>query len=124
MRDLCEHNYLEINDEDAANLGISDGDTVNVTNPSGDVMTGEAWVRGGVAKGTFAVAYGYGHRAYGAQDVEIDGVMTKGDPAIGAGVHLATMTDPSLGDGTVFLLADNEGSTPARSGGMYRIEKA
>ncbi|OUO91326.1 hypothetical protein B5F40_04270 [Gordonibacter sp. An230] len=124
MRDLCEHNYIEINENDADELGIKDGDTVRVTNPTGDVMEGEAWVRGGVARRTFAVAYGYGHRAYGAQDVEIDGKLTKGDPAIGAGVHLDTMLDPTLGDDVVYPLNDNDSGTPGRSGGMYKIEKA
>ena len=73
MRDLCDHNYLELNRDDAKALGIKDGDTIKITNPSGDVMEGEAMVRGGIAEGTFGVAYGYGHRAYGAQDVAIEG---------------------------------------------------
>lgn len=124
MRDISAYNFIEINEHDAVDLGIADGDTVKVTNPTGDVMTGEAWVRGGVAKNTFAVAYGYGHIAYGAQDIEIDGTMTKGNPAIGAGVHLQTMLDPTLGDDVVYPLNDNDSGTPGRSGGMYKIEKA
>ena len=123
MRDLCAHNYIEINEDDARELGIADGDTVRATNPTGDVMEGPAWVRGGIAPGTFAVAYGYGHRAYGAQDVDIDGVLTPGSKAIGAGIHLETMLDPTLGD-TIYPLADSDSATPARSGGMYKIEKA
>ncbi len=124
MRDLCEHNYIEINEEDAAELGIADGDTVQAINPSGDVMEGEAMVRAGIARRTFGVAYGYGHRAYGAQDVEIDGTLTPGDPAIGAGVHLHTMLDPTLGEDVVYPINDNDSGTPGRSGGMYKIVKA
>ena len=123
MRDLCDHNYLELNRDDAKKLGIKDGDTIKITNPSGDVMEGEAMVRGGIAEGTFGVAYGYGHRAYGAQDVAIEGEETrKGDPAIGSGIHLQTMLDPTISE--IYPLADPEGTSPGRSGGMYKIEKA
>ena len=123
MRSLCPSNYLEINCEDACAMGIEDGDTIRVTNPSGDVMEGPAWVRGGVAKGTFAVAYGYGHRAYGAQDRIIDGELHEGNSAIAAGVHLQTQLDPTVGDGAVFPIADWEAGTPGRCGGFYKIEK-
>lgn len=123
MRDLCAHNYLEINREDAAGLGIKDGQTIKITNPTGDVMQGEAMVRAGVAPGTFAVAFGYGHKAFGAQDVEIDGKLTRGNPDIGAGIHLQTMLDPTMQD-VIYPLADSDAAVPARSGGMYKIEKA
>ena len=123
MRDLCSHNYLELNEEDAATYGVKDGDTIRIVNPTGDVMEGEAMVRAGVAKGTFAVAYGYGHLAYGAQDISIEGEQARpGDPAIGAGIHLQTMLDPSLD--ALFPLVDPEAGSPGRSGGVYRIEKA
>nr|WP_255417929.1 molybdopterin dinucleotide binding domain-containing protein [Gordonibacter sp. 28C] len=124
MRDLCEKNYLEISLDDAAALGIKDGDTVSITNPTGDVMKGEAMVRAGIARGTFGVAYGYGHHAYGAQDTEVDGTLTKGDPAIGSGVHLQTMLDPTLEDGVIYPHVDSDAGSPGRSGGMYKIEKA
>ena len=124
MRDLCKSNYLEINLEDAAGLGIHDGDMVRVTNPSGDVMEGEAMVRAGIAKGTFGVAYGYGHYSYGARAVDIDGKTTEANEAISAGVHLQTMLDPKLGDGVIYPLVDHDANSPGRSGGMYKIEKA
>lgn len=124
MRDLCKSNYLEINLEDAADLGIHDGDKVRVTNPSGDVMGGEAMVRAGIAKGTFGVAYGYGHYSYGARAVDIDGKTTEANEAISAGVHLQTMLDPKLGDGVIYPLVDHDANSPGRSGGMYKIEKA
>ena len=124
MRDLCDHNYLEINRDDAAGLGIRDGDAVKITSATGDVMEGEAMVRAGIAAGTFGVAYGYGHTAYGAQDVNIEGEGARsGNPAIAAGVHLQTMVDPTVED-EIYPFADPEASTPARSGGMYKIEKA
>lgn len=123
MRDLCAHNYLELNREDAAEMGIKDGDMIRITNPTGDVMEGEAMVRGGIAKGTFGVAYGYGHIGYGAQNVDVEGAEPRpGDPAIGAGIHLQTMLDPLFDDPYPYV--DPEAASPARSGGVYKIEKA
>lgn len=124
MRDLCEKNYLEINLDDAAELGVSDGDQVKISTPTGETMEGEAMVRAGIARGTFGLAYGYGHRAYGAQDVEIDGKLTKGNPAIGTGVQLTVITDPSLDEGVIYPICDGDAATPGRNGGMYKIEKA
>ena len=125
MMDLCDHNYIEMNADDAKALGISDGDNVVVTAPTGEVMNGEAMVRGGQAKGSFGVAFGYGHRAYGAQDVTIDGETRAGNKAIGAGVHLATMQDAQVSkNGTQYFLADPDCAVPGRNGGMYKIEKA
>lgn len=123
MRDLCAHNYLEINRDDAASLGIADGDQVRITSAGGDVMEGMAMVRAGIAAGTFAVAYGYGHHAYGTQAVTVGDTTTEGNPAIGAGVHLQTMKDPTITD-AIYFLTDNDATSPGRNGGMYRIEKA
>lgn len=122
MRQISPENYVEMNADDAAALGIANGDMVEAENPTGDIMRAPALVRGGIAKGTFAVAYGYGHVAYGAQDVEIDGEKRPGDPAIGAGIHLQTMLDPKV-EG-VLPISDPEAATPGRSGGVYRIKKA
>lgn len=125
MRDLCAENYLEISLEDAAALGIRDGDRIRATTPAGDVMEAPAMVRAGVAAGTIGIAHGYGHEAYGAQDVDIDGAMTKGNPAIGSGFNIQQVVDPVVAkDGVLYGAADNDGSTPLRNGGMFKIEKA
>lgn len=125
MRDLCSHNYIEMNDEDAAAMGIADGDLVRAVTPAGDVTEGEAMVRAGQVKGAFAVSFGYGHINYGARDVEIDGAVITGNPAIAAGARLMTMLDPvaSTGD-TLAFWSDNTAASPSRCGGIYIIEKA
>lgn len=124
MQDMCPENFLEINDEDALELGIQDGDTIRVVNPGGDVMEGPAMVRGGIAKGTIAVAHGYGHFGYGAQHVEVEGQpqITGDSEEIGAGIHLQTMLDPTLPD-VLYPICDPVSAAPARSGAQYRIEK-
>lgn len=125
MRDLCDHNYIEINEDDASELGISDGDRVRVITPLGDSTEGEAMVRAGQVRGAFSSSFGYGHRAYGAQDVEVDGRLTRGNPAIAAGSYVRTMLDPTISnDGVLGIIADADASSPGRCGGMYKIEKA
>lgn len=125
MRDLCAHNYIEINHEDAAAMGIKDGDKIRVTTPLGDVSEGEAMVRAGQVKGAFALAFGYGHQNYGAQDIEVDGTVTKGDPAIAAGVRIHQMLDPTVTkDDVIGIISENDAASPGRSGSMFKIEKA
>ena len=51
-----------------------------------------------------------------------DGESRPGDPAIGAGVHLQTILDPTVEDPYPYV--DPEAASPARSGGVYKIEKA
>lgn len=122
MRDICAENYLEINIDDAKEYGVVDGETVRITSSEGDAMEGKAMVRGGIAKGTFGVAWGYGHIAYGAQPVTIDGKTTPGNPDIAAGVHLKTILDPTVKD-AVYPISDPEAASPGRNGGFYKIEK-
>ena len=89
------------------------------------MSTGEAMVRAGQVKGAFSSSFGYGHRAYGAQDVEVDGTLVKGNPAIATGTFVTTMLDPTVTvDGVMGIIADNDASCPGRSGGMFKIEKA
>lgn len=125
MRGICDHNYIEMNREDAAELGIKDGDRVRCITPMGDVSEGEAMVRAGQAKGAFAIAFGYEHINYGAQDIEIDGKLTPGNPAIAAGVRTHQMLDPLVSkDGVLSIYSENEAASPGRVGGMWKIEKA
>jgi tetrathionate reductase subunit A len=124
MRDICAHNYIELNEDDAVELGITDGDSVVVTGVDGSIMEGPAMVRGGVARGVFGIAYGYGHRQMGARDLDIDGEITAGNTDISAGVHLQQMKDPTMDEDVLYFLTDPLSSVPGRNGGMFRIEKA
>ncbi len=122
MQQISAENYFEINEQDAKELGIVTGEKIVIENPTGDIMQGPALVRAGVAKGTFALEYGYGHIAYGSQDMEIDGAAVPGNSAISTGIHLQTMLDPKV-EG-IYPLSDPESATPGRSGGVYKISKA
>lgn len=125
MQDLCNHNYIELSIEDARELGIEDGDAVRAVTPRGDVTEGVAMVHAGQVKGAFSLSFGYEHQNYGAQNIEIDGALTEGDPAIAAGSRIHAMLDPTVeADGALMFLTDNDASSPGRCGGMYKIEKA
>ena len=102
--------------------GIEDGDAIRITNPTGDVMEGEAMVRAGIARGTFGVGLRLrSHRLWSPRRHDRGRGKPTGRPGIGAGVHLQTILDPTVEDPYPYV--DPEAASPARSGGVYKIEK-
>lgn len=110
---VLPENYILINSDTARELGISDGDIVRIvsaSNPEGiwklgdgpylkdRYIEGKVKVTEGLAKGVVAVSWHYGHYAYGAGDVEVDGVIVKGDRRRGLGLcpNAAMRIDPVL----------------------------
>ena len=125
MRDLCAHNYIEINIEDAKEYSVKDGDIIKLVTPQGDITQGHAMVRAGQIKGSASLSFGYGHIGYGAADTIIDGVETKGNPDISAGARAHIMLDPLLSkDGVICFWGEPYTSSCARNGGMFKLEKA
>lgn len=124
LQELGKTNYIEINTEEAKKLGLKTGDKVKLIAATGGEVTGELLARPGVAKGTVAVEFGYGHWEYGARKHKVGNKTIGGDKAIGTGVNL---TEISLMDPTVpapFALSEMMTGGPSRNGGAYRIEKA
>ena len=87
LRQVHPHNPVSINREDAAALGIANGDRIEVSSPGAKIQ-GVALVRDGVAKGAIAVEYGYGHKQLGAVAHKVDGKATPANPQHGNGVNL------------------------------------
>jgi len=95
---ILPENYVIINRRDAEALGIRDGDRVRLVGKSnvdgvwnlghGRVMPveGKAKVTETIRPGVVAVSWHYGHWSYGANDVEVDGHVIKGDPRRGTGL--------------------------------------
>ena len=103
-------------------LGLVDGDTVRVESPgfkgsfelgpgqAPSKMEGKVRVLQGLRPGVVSVSFHYGHWAYGARDIEIDGQRIPGEPARGKGLapnaamavdgYLkdVCLTDPIAGD--------------------------
>ncbi|KGQ21031.1 molybdopterin-dependent oxidoreductase [Thermus filiformis] len=105
-------NEILVNASDAQRLGLKDGQWVKVvsaTNPKGEwdlgpfgkkPMAGRVKVVQGLRPGCVAFCLGYGHWAYGASDLVINGQVVKGDPRRARGVHAnaAMRLDPYLKD--------------------------
>jgi anaerobic selenocysteine-containing dehydrogenase len=107
---VAKENHVMMNKVDADDLGLEDGDLVKIiseTNPEGvwDIpnqgkipMAGKVKVIQGIRPGTVAASWSFGHWAYGASDVVIDGNLIKGDArrATGLCVNAAMYEDPVL----------------------------
>jgi len=107
---VAPENYILINAQDAARLGLKDGDLVKVISPDNPEgvwdlgnghkkpMIGKVKVVQGLRPGVIAFSLGHGHWAYGASDIVIDGQVIKGDPRRATGVHAnaAMRVDPYL----------------------------
>ncbi len=119
---IMPENFVNLNGVDAKRLGLVDGDTVRVESPgfkgSFDLgpgqapskMEGKVRVLQGLRPGVVSISFHYGHWAYGARDIEIDGQRIPGEPARGKGLapnaamavdgYLkdVCLTDPIAGD--------------------------
>jgi tetrathionate reductase subunit A len=114
---VMPENAIVMHPRDAQRLGLSEGDRVKIisaSNPEGvwDLangtkvpMIGTVHLTEGIRPGVISFALGYGHWAYGATDLVIDGETIKGDERRratglggGAGVHAnaAMRVDPYL----------------------------
>ncbi|MCL5258989.1 MAG: molybdopterin-dependent oxidoreductase [Firmicutes bacterium] len=119
---LMPENFVYLNRIDASRLGLKDGNVVRLEAPgAGGVIQvtpggatarveGKVKVIEGVRPGAVMVSWHYGHWAYGARDVEIDGEVIPGEPVRGKGLvpnpvmavdgYLkdVSLTDPIAGD--------------------------
>lgn len=96
LRQVHPHNPVSVNREDAARLGVNNGDTVRLTTP-GKSMLAVALVRDGVMPGTIAIEHGYGHTELGARQHTVDGKALAQNPQHANGVNLNDLgfADPS-----------------------------
>lgn len=109
---LMPENPIFMNREDAQRLGIREGQVVTLvsrTNPDGVwdlgnglkvAIAGRVKLVEGLRPGVVAVSWHYGHWAYGASDVVIDGVRVRGDRRRGGGLcpNAVMLVDDRLGD--------------------------
>jgi anaerobic selenocysteine-containing dehydrogenase len=130
---LMPENFVYLNSVDARRLGLADGDVVRLTSTGFDgtfelapgerrAVEGRVKVIEGLRPGSVMVSWHYGHWAYGAQDIEIDGVRVAGDPARGKGLvpNPAMAVDPALRDVT---LTDPISGQAAFTGTRVRLVK-
>jgi anaerobic selenocysteine-containing dehydrogenase len=92
-------NHVQVAAADARRLGLEDGDTVRITsrsNPEGSfevaggrtvTLDGDVKVLEGLMPGVIAFALGYGHWAYGSNEIVIDGDTVPADARRRNGIH-------------------------------------
>ena len=112
LLNITPENYIAINPEDAKRLGFKDGELVKVVSASNEAgiwdlgplgkkpMVGKVKLMEGIRPGHLAFALGFGHWAYGASDLEINGQVIKPDLRRATGIHAnaAMRVDPVLKD--------------------------
>lgn len=107
---LAPENYVLMQAQDAAGMGLRDGDQVRIvssSNPDGawdlgngqvKPMVGKLRVVQGIRPGVIAFSLGHGHWAYGSTDITINGELIAGDARRATGIHAnaAMRIDPYL----------------------------
>jgi anaerobic selenocysteine-containing dehydrogenase len=116
-------NYIIVNKGYAEGLGLKDGNKVKIvseSNPSGvwpigngqdREMVGKLKCIEGIRPGVVAVSWHFGHWAYGASDIKIDGETVKGDERRGKGVCANAAVDLDEKMGTTCLTDPIGGSS-------------
>ncbi|GAB4575189.1 MAG: molybdopterin-dependent oxidoreductase [Anaerolineae bacterium] len=130
---ILPQNFVYLNRQTAEEKGLADGDRVRVVSASnpdgvwrlGDTerpVVGTVRVVEGLRPGTVAVSWHYGHWAYGAGDVTINGVVVPGDERRAGGVctNAVLREDPTLGN---VCLQDLIGASASFYDTMVRLEK-
>lgn len=123
LQDLQQSNSILMNQTDADQLGIKDGDKVKITAATGGELISTVSVSNCVAQGTLGYYMGYGHWELGSKGYTVDGKKVNDDPKRGAGVMLASISlmDPSVQG--VYAYADPVSGAPSRNGGRYKVER-
>ncbi len=130
---VMPENYVYMNRQDAESRGLSDGDLVRITsatNQNGvwrlgeddmDVI-GKVKIIEGIRPGTIAFSWHYGHWAYGARDMTINGEVLPGDARRATGVcaNVVMREDPAV---FASCLTDPIGGSASFYDTMVRVEK-
>ncbi|MFQ5956572.1 MAG: molybdopterin-dependent oxidoreductase [Candidatus Brocadiales bacterium] len=136
LSQIWPENHIELNPNDAEAIGVKDGDTVRIvsaTNPDGAWSIGttgqEKYTEGrvkltqGLKPGVVSVSWHFGHWAYGASDMSVDGKVVKGEERRATGLcpNAVMRHDPHLGD---VCLTDPIGGSAAFFGTAVKLVKA
>ncbi|WP_338669684.1 molybdopterin dinucleotide binding domain-containing protein [Pseudodesulfovibrio methanolicus] len=122
LRAIKPLNMVMVNDKDAAGLGLAHGDEVEIVSPAASararVVVGDV-----VAPGVIAVEHGFGHRALGASDVEVDGLVIRANPGAANGFSLNDLVPADPTRRGASTLQEHETGAAARQGIPVRITK-
>lgn len=116
-------NMVLMHESDAQKAGVRHGDRIRITTPAAEA-TAYVTVGDMVMPGVVAVEHGFGHTAFGAKAVTIDGTTTPPHAAVAAGINLNDLVPPDPTRKGLSVLAEHMGGASARHGIPARIEKA
>ena len=121
---MGDTNFIQMHEDDAKKVGLKHGDKARLLSPKGTSVIGLLQADKTVARGTIAVSMGFGHTAFGASDLSIDGTVRKAIKQRGQGMAMNpfNVVDPTR-KGFSLYRDRNFGST-ARHGVPIGIEKA
>ncbi|WP_285163418.1 molybdopterin dinucleotide binding domain-containing protein [Shewanella goraebulensis] len=90
-------NYVYMHQNTGSKLGLTDGQQVKVASAINRPALGTLKLVEDMVEGAVSVAMGFGHTAYGANDIWIDDQKLKGDPRRSAGTEVNTIlpNDPT-----------------------------
>lgn len=128
-------NFVLLNTADVRRLGLQDGDMVRLTsatNPDGvwelrngkkRPVAGRVRAIEGMRPGVVAASWHYGHWAYGASDIVVDGKTVEGDARRGTGIcpNAVMRVDESVGVG---CLSDPIGGSASFYDTRVKVVKA
>ena len=120
---LGESNFIQMNESDAKKHGLKSGDKARLTSPKGTFIEGIVQADNTVAKGCIAVPLGYGHTAFGASDITIDGNTLPGlsERKGGMAVNAFNAVDPTRQGASLYR--DVTFGSTARHGIPVAIDK-
>lgn len=120
---LSPTNFIQINEEDAYKYGLKSGDKARVYSPKEKFIEGIVQADLTVSKGSIVVPTGYGHQAFGSEDIVIDKNIIKGIKIRtgGMSVNEFNIVDPSRPGASLYR--DRVFGCTARHGVPVRIEK-
>ncbi|MHB1406590.1 MAG: molybdopterin-dependent oxidoreductase [Desulfitobacteriaceae bacterium] len=124
LMEILPENFIEMNDEEGAKLGLKDGDMVKVSGPSNkNGVTGRLLLRPGIRPGVITASIGFGHWNYGSVDAVVDGKTVPGDKtrAKGININYAMRVDDSIG---TVCLEDKIGGSCSFYDSRVKVEKA
>lgn len=120
---LGSSNFIQMNQGDAKKYNLKSGDMARVTSPKGTHIEGVVQADLTVAKGCIAVPLGFGHTAFGASDITIDGQLFAGikERRGGMEVNAFNAVDPTRKGASLYR--DVTFGSTARHGIPVKIEK-
>ncbi|WP_428775458.1 tetrathionate reductase subunit A [Vibrio sp.] len=121
---LGDHNFIQIHKDDATTYGLKSGDFAKVISPKGVSIEGIVQADETVARGCIVVPLGFGHTAFGASDITIDGEVLAAIPQRrgGMAVNAFNVVDPTRKGASLYR--DVTFGSTARHGVPVKIEKA